>query len=72
MKADLNQWNDRDLNKLKESFLWSGYPNFIIEKIFKIAIKQKPKQFRTSGLDVPKKNQIYFGFQTFSILMNLR
>ena len=25
---------DRDLNQLKESFLWSGNPNFIIEKFF--------------------------------------
>ena len=51
---------DRDLNQLKESFLWSGYPNFIIEKLFKIAIKQKPKQFQNSGLDVPKKTNIFW------------
>ena len=53
----------RDLNQLKESVLLSGYPNFIIDKCFKIAIKLKPKQFQNSGLDVPKKHQIYFGFQ---------
>ena len=53
---------DRDLKQLKESFLWSGYPNFIIEKVFKIAINQKPKHFQNSCFDIPKK-QIYFGFQ---------
>ena len=67
-------WNtehilDRDLNQLKESFLWSGYPNFIIEKFFKVAIKQKTKQFQNSGLDVPKKTKYIL---VFSILMNLR
>ena len=60
---------DIDLNQLKESFLWSDYPNFIIEKFFKIAIKQKQKQFQNSGLDVPKKNKYIL---VFSILMNLR
>ena len=60
---------DRDLNQLQDSFVWSGYPNFIIEKFFKIAIKQKQKQFQNSGLDVPKKNKYIL---VFSILMNLR
>ena len=27
---------NRDLNQLKESFLWSGYPRFIVEKYIKI------------------------------------
>ena len=54
---------DRDFNKLKESILWSFYPNFIIENFFKNAIKQKLKQFQYSGLDVPKNQQIFFGFQ---------
>ena len=51
-----------NLKQLKESFVWSGYPNYIIEKYFKITIKQKPKNLLNSVLDVPKK-QIYFGFQ---------
>ena len=53
---------DRDLNQLKRKLCMEWLSKFIIEKCFKIAIKQKPKLFQNSGLDVPKK-QIYFGFQ---------
>ena len=52
---------NRNLKQLNESFLWSGYPNNIIEKFFKITIKHKPKNLLNSVLDVPKK--FYFGFQ---------
>ena len=51
---------DRDLNQLQESFIWSGFQNFIIEIVFKIAIKQNPQHFQNSGLDVPKKINIFW------------
>ena len=50
------------LKQLKESFLWSGYPNYIIEKYVDICIKQKRENLQKCSLDVPRK-QIYFGFQ---------
>ena len=34
---------NRDLEQLKDSFLWSGYPYYIIEKFSNIAIKQTEK-----------------------------
>ena len=54
---------NKDLKQLKESFLWSGYPNYIniIDKYFNICIKHKRENLQNS-LDVPRK-QIYFGFQ---------
>ena len=36
---------NRNLKQVKESFLWSGYPNYIIEIFFKITIKQNPKTY---------------------------
>ena len=50
----------RDLQQLKQSFLWSGYPNYIIEKFVSFALK--PKHLKGSVLDVPRR-QVYFGFQ---------
>ena len=45
---------NRNLKQLKESFLWSGYPKYyIIEKFFKITIKQKLQNLLNSVLDVP-------------------
>ena len=32
---------NKDLKRLKESFLWSGYPNLVIEKYFNICLKRK-------------------------------
>ena len=59
---------NRNLKQLKESFLWSGYPNYIIENCFKITIKQKPQNLLNSVLDVLKIKFIL----VFSILMKLR
>ena len=53
---------NKDLKQLKESFLWSGYPNYIIDKYVNICIKQKRENLLNCSLDVPRK-QIYFGFQ---------
>ena len=39
---------NRDLKQLKQSFLWSGYPNYIIEKLVNIAIKLKQKNLQNS------------------------
>ena len=51
---------NRDLNQLKESFLWSGYFRFIVEKYIKIYINQSRKSLQKL-LNVPKI-PIYFGF----------
>ena len=53
---------NKDLKQLKESFLWSGYPTYIIDKHFNICIKQKRTNLQNCSLNVPRK-QIYFGFQ---------
>ena len=53
---------NKDLKQLKESILWSGYPNSIIDKYLNICIKQKRENLQKCSLDVPRK-QIYFGFQ---------
>ena len=49
-----------DLQLLKQSFLWSGYPSYIIEKFFKIALKSPQKQLQKFYSQVPKK-LLYFG-----------
>ena len=51
---------NRDLNHLIQCIFWSGYPNYINEKYFKITIKQKLIILLNSGFDVFKT--IYFGF----------
>ena len=53
---------NKDLKQLKESFLWSGYPNYIIDKYLNIFIKRKRDNLQNCSLDVPQK-QVYFGFQ---------
>ena len=35
---------NRNLKQFKESFLWSGYSNYIIKNLFKITIKQISKK----------------------------
>ena len=50
------------LKQLKESFQWSVYPNYIIDKYVNICINQKRENLQKCSLDVPQK-QIYFGFQ---------
>ena len=52
---------NKDLKQLKESFLWSGYSNYIIDKYVNICLKKR-ENLQKCSLDVPRK-QIYFGFQ---------
>ena len=49
-----------DLSKLKDSFLWSGYPNFIIEKYFNLYSHSKFQY--SENFNVPKE-PFYFGFE---------
>ena len=37
---------NKDLKQLKESFLWSCYPNYIIDKYVNICIKQNVKIYK--------------------------
>jgi hypothetical protein len=53
---------NQDLKRLKESFLWSGYPYWVIEKYFKINLKKKEAGLQNCSGDDSRK-QIYFGFQ---------
>ena len=52
---------NKDLKRLKESFLWSGYPNLVIEKYFNICLKKKETGVQNCSED--SRKQIYFGFQ---------
>ena len=52
---------NKDLKRLKESFLWSGYPNLLIEIYFNICLKRKETGLQNCS--VYSRKQIYFGFQ---------
>ena len=45
--------SNKDLKQLKESFLWNGYPNYIIDKYVNMCIKQKRENLQKCSLDVP-------------------
>ena len=44
---------NNDLKQLKESFLWSGYPTYIIDKYFNICINKR-ENLQNCSLNVPR------------------
>ena len=51
---------NKDLKQLKESFPWSGYPNYIINEYFNICIKQKRENLQNFCRGASKTNLFWF------------